>query len=111
MRAGLMDRVLILQRVTTAATDSGAVSETWNNVVTLRAQLVSTAIDEINKAQGDTTNINVTFRTRWCHDVRLSDRLIFQDQLFNITQTKEIGRRRGLEIKAIRVGEWKRDAA
>ena len=60
MRAGQMDRVITLQRVTTAPTDSGAVSEVWNSVVTLRAQLVSTAVEEINKAQGDTTNIAVT---------------------------------------------------
>jgi head-tail adaptor len=109
MRAGLMDRVLTLQRVSTTPSDSGAVLEAWSTVVTLRAQLVSTAVDEINKDQGDTTNIAITFRTRWFHDVRLSDRLIYQEKFFNILQTKEIGRRRGLEIKAIRVGAWKRD--
>jgi head-tail adaptor len=111
VRAGQMDRVVTLQRVTTASGDGGVVTETWSTVVPLRAQLVSTAVDEINKDHGDTTNIAVTFRTRWFHDVRLSDRLIYQEKFFNILQTKEIGRRRGLEIKAIRVGAWKRDAA
>jgi SPP1 family predicted phage head-tail adaptor len=94
MRAGQMDRVVTLQRVTDAATDSGAVAETWNNVVTLRAQLMVTSLDELQAAMGNSTNVNVTFRTRWFHDVRLSDRLVYQDQWFNITQIKEIGRRR-----------------
>jgi SPP1 family predicted phage head-tail adaptor len=111
VRAGQMDRVIILQRVSTSATDSGAVTETWNSVVTLRAQLMVTSLDELQAAMGNSTEIAVTFRTRWFHDVRLSDRLVYQGQFFNITQTKEIGRRRGLEIKAIRVGAWKKDAA
>lgn len=107
MRAGLMDRVVTLQRVSTAPTDSGAVTETWADTVTLRAQLVSTAVEELNKSQGDVTNFAITIRTRWWHDFRLSDRLVYQNQIFNITQTKEIGRRRGIEIKAVRVGAWK----
>jgi SPP1 family predicted phage head-tail adaptor len=111
VRAGQMDRVLILQRVTTASGDGGVVIETWNSVVTLRAQLMVTSLDELQAAMGNSTEIAVTFRIRWFHDVRLSDRLVYQDQCFNVQQIKEIGRRRGLEIKAVRVGAWKRDAA
>jgi head-tail adaptor len=111
MRAGQMDRLITLQGVTTADTDSGAVTETWSTVATFRAQLVSAAVEELQRDMGNSTEIAVTFRTRWFRDVRLSDRIVFGVQVFNITQIKEIGRRRGLEIKAVRVGAWKKDVA
>jgi SPP1 family predicted phage head-tail adaptor len=101
MRAGKLDREITIERATTAVGDAGTVTETWAPVASLRAELVETAADETDPA---TTKTTVLFRTRYVAGVTVADRIDFDGRYFNIKHVSEIGRRRGLELHAERLG-------
>jgi head-tail adaptor len=63
--------------------------------------LIETAADETDPA---TTKATVIFRTRFLEGVTLADRIAFNGGYFNIKHVGEIGRRRGLELRAERLG-------
>jgi head-tail adaptor len=104
MRAGKLDRQITIQRVTTTLDSAGTVQEAWATLTTLRAEKLDDAIDEHTGQQGATTDRTVTFRTRFVAGLTVADQLSFEGQAFNLLQVKEIGRRRGLELRAERAG-------
>lgn len=109
MKAGALDRKITIQRVTTGSTASGAVSETWATLVTLRAELVQASTAEFQRAFGASTETAAIFRTRFYSspyygDVTVADRVSYEGATFSIVEIKEIGRRRGLELRCTRVG-------
>ena len=103
MRAGLLDRTIYVERVATAPSDSGAVAEAWTRVATLRAQLVQTSVEEFMRAYGASSEAVVVFRTRYLSGVTLADRISYGGMTFNVKDIKEIGRRKGLELRCERV--------
>ena len=92
MRSGDLDRTIQLQSATQVDDGYGNITETWTTKATMRAQLVS-----------DETLI--IFRTRWIDGVTLADRTVYNGLIHNIKSVKEIGRRRGLEIRTVSLGE------
>jgi SPP1 family predicted phage head-tail adaptor len=104
MRAGALDRSITIERVTTASSASGAVTEAWATLSTLRAQLVQASTEEFQRAHGASTETAVIFRTRYLAGVTLADRVTYDGAAFNLKEIKEIGRRRGLELRCERVG-------
>lgn len=101
MRAGKLDREITIERATTAVGDAGTITETWAAFATLRAELVDTGADEADPA---ITKATVLFRTRFVSGVTVADRISFDGRQFNIKHVAEIGRRRGLELRAERLG-------
>jgi head-tail adaptor len=104
MRAGLLDRTIAIERVTVGATDTGAVAEEWSTLATLRAQLVQSGTEEFQRAFGGSSETAVIFRTRYVAGITLADRVSYGSAVHNIVEIKEIGRRRGLELRCRRVG-------
>jgi SPP1 family predicted phage head-tail adaptor len=104
MRAGNLDRVIIIQRATTVISSTGVPVETWATLATLRAQLIETTTDEFVRAYGASTERLVMFRTLYIDGVTASDRISYETQAFTIKQIKEIGRRKALEFRAERIG-------
>lgn len=104
MRAGKLDRIITVERAATAVDDAGTPQETWATVATLRAELLDDVAEEKQREGGASTERMVTFQTRFCPGVTVADRITFEGQPFNLLQVKEIGRRRGLELQAVRVG-------
>jgi head-tail adaptor len=104
MRAGNLDRVIIIQRATTVIGLAGTPVETWAAIATLRAQLIETTTDEFVRAYGASTERLVMFRTLFIDGVLASDRIFYENQAFTIKQIKEIGRRKALEFRAERLG-------
>lgn len=102
MRAGNLDRLITIERFANAVDDFGTPAETWSHVATLRAQIVTASTDEAihNGAEADTV---IVFRTRWLAGVTVADRIVYQGDPFNIRETVEIGRRKGLELRCARV--------
>ncbi|TDK38607.1 head-tail adaptor protein [Rhizobium deserti] len=100
MRAGKLDRTIRIDRF-----DAGAVNEygtpapTFSPLATLRAQLVQASTEEYLSGQGATAETVVIFRTRWLAGVTTADRVRHEGRAFNIKEVKEIGRRRGLELR------------
>ena|SRR5689334_13571407 len=104
MRAGQMDRTVRIERVTTSQNDSGAVGETWSTFATMRAQLVQVSTTDFQRAFGASTESSILFRTWFVDGITLADRLIYNTVPFRLKEIKEIGRRKGLELRCERIG-------
>ncbi len=102
MRAGNLDRVMTIERASTVIDDAGTPQPTWATVATLRAQIIKQSADEFIRNEGGGTSENaIVFRTRYVAGIRLDDRVTYEDASFDVKETKEIGRRRGLELRCI----------
>ncbi|WP_316195935.1 MULTISPECIES: head-tail adaptor protein [unclassified Bradyrhizobium] len=105
MRAGNLDRIIELQRRSTGIDAWGTPIDVWTTFATMRAQLLQNATDDREGPRGKTTNAVLTFRTRWVDGVTLENRVVYQGSQLTISQTKEVGRRVGLELTCERVGK------
>lgn len=104
MRAGALDRVIDIQACSTGLDLYGTPIAVWTTFATMRAQKLENATDNREGERGDTTDIVITFRTRWLNDLSLDHRLVYAGQTFKITRIKELGRRVGLDIICEKVG-------
>jgi SPP1 family predicted phage head-tail adaptor len=102
MRAGKMDRTITIQAFTNTVDDFGTPIETWTDKATLRAQLIQASTEEFIRASGASDETVIIFRTRWLSGVTNADRIEHEGELFNLKEVKEIGRRKGLELRAVR---------
>jgi SPP1 family predicted phage head-tail adaptor len=101
MRAGLLDRRIIIQRKSVSQSDSGDEIVTWNTLATVWAQKVDLRGLERFAAAQFVGHAIRTFRIRWsitAESVNVKDRLFFDDRVYDITDVREIGRREGIEI-------------
>ena len=101
MRAGKLDRTITIQGFTNTVNDYGTPVETWTDKATLRAQIIQSSTEEFIRG-GAVDETAIIFRTRWLAGVTTSDRIQYEGEAFNIKETKEIGRRKGLELRAVR---------
>lgn len=101
MRAGTLDRTITIQRSTEARDDLGAVTEAWAPVTSLRAALIQASTTEFLQGAGLQGEAAVIFRTRFLDGVTVRDRVLFEGAAHDIKEVKEIGRRRGLEIRTV----------
>lgn len=100
MRAGSLDRTIIVQRPTTTLDPYGVPATTWTTVATMRAQLRTYSKDD----RDNTTDKTLTFRCRWLDGVTLENHVSYQGEAFTIRKIVEIGRRVGLDLTCERVG-------
>jgi head-tail adaptor len=104
MRAGNLDRVIQIERESTALDLYGAPIRVWTAFATMRAQVLQFATDDNESERGNTTDTKITFRMRWMDGLTLDNRVSYQGQALVIRQIKEIGRRIGLDLVCERVG-------
>lgn len=120
MRAGRLDRLITIQRKTVTQSDSGAVQETWADIVTRRPASISPVRgDERFNAPQTVANQQTEFRIRYSNDVANLNpgeyRIIYpalsadspnesaiESRRYDILSVDEIGRREGLKIIAVR---------
>ncbi|MGB3043908.1 MAG: phage head closure protein [Xanthobacteraceae bacterium] len=100
-----MDRSIAIQRASTVIDDFGTPVEEWSDLVTLRAQIIQASTDEYIRGDGASDETIVIFRTWYFDGVTNADRIIYQGVVHNIKETKEIGRRQGLEIRTLSYGK------
>jgi hypothetical protein len=70
----------------------------------LRAQIIEASTDEFQRAYGAGGETAIAFRTRYIDGVTLDSRVMYGGQPHNVVEIKEIGRRRGLELRVKRLG-------
>jgi SPP1 family predicted phage head-tail adaptor len=104
MRAGSLDRVVLIERATDTLDDFRVPVTTWSTLATVRARLVDQSTTEATRAEGSVTKRAVTVETRHLADVLPGDRLTLDGLAYLIADVREIGRRRGLTITAERTG-------
>lgn len=105
MRSGNLDRTVTVQSFTSVDDGYGNVTETWTDLATVRAQLVQASTDEYIRDYGVSDETVIIFRIRWLDGVTLSNRVVYDGLVHDIKQVKEIGRRRGLELRTVSLAE------
>lgn len=103
MRAGKLDRTITIQEFTNTVDDLGTPVMAWTDKATLRAQIMQISTGEYVRAYGAIDEAVVIFRTRFFEGVTNADRVKYATgEVFNIKEVKEIGRRKGLELRCVR---------
>lgn len=101
IRAGKLDRQIVIERQTETVAASGAVSNTWAPVVTVRAELVQRSADEYLTGYGEAETSSAVFRIRYLAGVTTADRVIFDGNTYDIDEITELGRTRALELRTV----------
>ncbi len=107
MRAGRLDRSIIIRRKGETVNDYGSVVDEWQTIGEHRAELVtqsnSDTVTTQTVSEGGAINTivrDISFRTRWISDLMISDTVVYSGHEFIIIELTEIPRRRGWQIKA-----------
>lgn len=98
IRAGDLDRTILVMKMAEDVIDSGAVSEAWTIQTPLRAKLVQISTADVLRNAGGLTDQITIFQTHWCNGITTANRIFYADTLLAIKTIREIGRRVGLEI-------------
>lgn len=104
MRAGALDRQIVIERVATGTSATGAVTEAWATFATLRGHLDSAKSQEVQRALGASSETALVFKARYVPGITLADRVQYDGAAYNIVGLAEVGRRVGLEISCVKVG-------
>jgi SPP1 family predicted phage head-tail adaptor len=103
MRIGALDRQILLQRAT--VTYEGPYNEpvhTWATIATAWAEVRRTPGREFLSLSQVVAERRATFVIRY-RDVLPTDRILFEDEAWNVQDSRELGRREYLEISAVAV--------
>lgn len=103
MRAGKLDQQIAIQRFTNTVDDYGTPVETWTTLATVRAQIIQQSTEEFIRNFGASDETVTVFRVRWIDEITTADRVLFDGDSHNIKETKQIGRRAGLELRCQRI--------
>ena len=101
MRSGKLDRSITVQSFTSTVNAYGTPIETWTDVATVRAQIIQSSTEEF-LSSGATDETVIIFRTRYFEGVNTSSQVLYEGQAFNVREVKEIGRRKGLDLRCER---------
>ncbi len=99
INSGKLDRQIIIQRQTETVLPSGAVTKTWADVATVRAEIVQQSTDEYLSGYGAAEQGNIVFRIRYLAGITTADRVIYNGAAHDLNRIVELGRRRGLELR------------
>ncbi|WP_238719701.1 phage head closure protein [Nitratireductor alexandrii] len=100
MRAGKLDRQITIERETETVSATGAVSTTWAEFATVRAEIVQRSTDEFLSGFGEDEATGIVFRIRYLAGITTADRVVHAGTAYDIGEIVEIGRRRALELRA-----------
>lgn len=103
MRSGRLDREIIIESLTTTANEFGTPHEVWTAVACARAELLQSTAAEFLRGYGEAQTIVAVFRTRWIDGISTEHRVRYDGKHLHIREIKEIGRRRGLELRCEQV--------
>jgi SPP1 family predicted phage head-tail adaptor len=103
MKAGRMTETVTIERETETVSPAGTVTLTWATIATRKAELIQASTTELLKPFGEEEQSAIVFRVRYVADVLTTDRLTYRGQHYNIRDIKEIGRRRGLDLRCERI--------
>ena len=105
MLAGRLDRSVLIESLTEAGDTTGDVVETWTPVATVWASKRDIGGKEYLSAAQEHADVTAVFRMRYRADVDATCLLTCEGNVFDIVNTKELGRREGLELMAKRADD------
>lgn len=101
MRAGELDRQIILQHVAIAAADmNGSKAQTFADYATVWAKKIDAGGREFFAGDQVQAELATRFKVRWRNDIVPTDRITYGSLSYNISHLQELGRREGLMIFA-----------
>ncbi|MDH7785174.1 SPP1 family predicted phage head-tail adaptor [Ochrobactrum sp. 19YEA23] len=103
MRAGKLDRQITIERKTKTKTPTGGIVESWQAMATIRAEIVQQSATEFLTGYGEAENGTIVFRVRYLGGITTADRVSYNGTAYNLKEIKELGRRRGLELRGVTV--------
>ena len=103
MRAGKLDKSISIERLVTSIDEFGVAREAWTPIRTLKAQIVQASSEEFLRSAGEGAESVMIFRIRYVAGMTPANhRIRYTEELtLDIKEIKEIGRRRGLEIRTV----------
>lgn len=104
MRAGTLDRRIVIEKNTPIRSASGAEKESWATFATVWAGARHVAGGETFRGIGIVASAEIAFTVRWRTDITEEMRIQFDGDDYDIHRISEIGRREGLVIQASRRG-------
>lgn len=105
MRAGKLDQSVRIEQSVSSVDDYGAPAFTWSEIATVPAERIDASTEEFMRDYGVSDETVVIFRIRWRDDLTNTARLIHDGLVFDIKQLREIGRRKGLDVRCVSTGE------
>lgn len=101
MRAGDLDRKITIERAEDGVTNAFNETATiWAQIASPFAKIVETRGNEFLAVEQRVSERRAVFTIRFLADVRRTDRIAWDNEFWDITSTREIGRRKALEIHA-----------
>lgn len=104
MRAGKLDRTIVIERAMTGVDDYGTPVETWATIATVRAQRLQSSAEEYMRSHGASSESAIIFRIRHIDGLTLADRVTEGAAIFDLKEIKELGRGDGLELRCTAQG-------
>ena len=99
MRAGRLDRMVIIQRKTVVQDDHGEEIETWTNLDTVWAGRRDLRGKEFFAAQQENASISAVFTLRYRNDITPDDhRISYEGRIYDIKSVIELCKNVGLEL-------------
>lgn len=101
MRAGQLTRRITVERRAETIDRAGTPEETWTPLAFVRAEVIQASTDEFIRSAGAEAVASAVFRIRFVEGITVADRISYAGQTWNVVEMKELGRRRGLELRAV----------
>jgi SPP1 family predicted phage head-tail adaptor len=98
VKAGLLDRRIVVQSKSNSTDSYGFRSWTWTTHATIWANWVHNTGNETDKDKNKNTDVSGHFRTRYVSTIDENMRIIYNSEYYKIVQIKEIQRQDGLLI-------------
>lgn len=100
MKAGRMIYPITVERSTSEPNEYGTPVMVWQPIAQLRAEIVQQTTEEFLRNAGVSDETAIVFRTRHADNITNADRIIFAGQTYDIREVKQVGHRKGLELRA-----------
>jgi SPP1 family predicted phage head-tail adaptor len=101
MQAGKLSSTITIQRQAETVLASGNVTKSWTDHATMRAEVVQQSATEYLTGYGEAEDGTIIFRVRYRPGITTADRVSYAGRVYDLKEIKELGRRRGLELRGV----------
>lgn len=98
MKAGTLDKVIIIQSRTETKDASGQGVPTWSNFVTVYADILEVRDEEAVRANQKMGIVELKMRIRYYPSVTTTMRVSYNSNYYNIKGVQELGRKDGMML-------------
>ncbi|MDI4663680.1 head-tail adaptor protein [Xanthobacter autotrophicus] len=104
VRAGSLLEKLTVERAATAVGDFGNTVTLWTPIFDVRTELIEHTQEEEPADTGSRITIKASFSIRYTPSLKMTDRVIWGGEIFDIIGLKVLGRKQALQIDVRRIG-------